>query len=310
MANGLDGFDDALSVAMRGVDGEDVGLGFGHFDGTLQEIASRTDGGAHSEAALVVLRGPRIFEFFLDVFNGDETLEVEVLIDDEEFFDAMFLQDFFRTLEGGADRDGDEIVFGHHLADQLAEIFFKAQVAVGEDASETCTAGNGQAGDAVLIHDFEGLADSDVRRNGDRVDNHARFGALHAVDFFALAVDGNVAVDNADAALPRDADGKAGFGDSIHSGRSDRYVERELAGEFRGGVDFRGQNGGLARQEQDIVERKAFGDGTVDHEREPRMKKCRAGKRAPLNSAAQRVAAGPRDEFNRSKKCITVNILF
>jgi hypothetical protein len=33
-------------------------------------------------------------------------------------------------------------------------------------------------------------------------------------------------------------------------------------------------------------------------------------KGAPRNSAAQRVAAGPVDEFNRSKKWITVKLLF
>ena len=102
--------------------------------------------------------------------------------------------------------------------------------------------------------------------DGDRVDDHAGFGALDAVDFFALAVDGHVAMDDADAALPRDADGEVGFRDGVHGGRSDGNVERELAGEFGGGIDFRGQNGGLAREEQDVVERKTFGDGTVNHE--------------------------------------------
>ena len=68
------------------------------------------------EAALIVLGGTWVFEFLLDVFDGDEALEVEVLVDDEQFFDAMFLQDFFGVFEGGADGNGDEIVFGHHLA--------------------------------------------------------------------------------------------------------------------------------------------------------------------------------------------------
>ena len=60
--------------------------------------------------------------------------QVEVLIDDEKFFDAMFLQDFFGFVEGGADGDGDEVVLGHHLADELGVVFFEAKVAVGEDA--------------------------------------------------------------------------------------------------------------------------------------------------------------------------------
>src|SRR5438552_1963581 len=82
-------------------------------------------------------------------------------------------------------------------------------VSIGENSSEAGTARNGQARDAVLGHDFESLAKSDVWRNGDGVDDHARFGPFHAVDFFALTVDGHVAVNDADAALARDGNGEA-----------------------------------------------------------------------------------------------------
>ena len=160
VADGLDGFHHALGVAVGGVDGEDVGFRFGHFDGAFEEIAGGADGGADGEAAVVVFCGAGIFEFFLDVFNGDEALEVEVLINDEKFFDAVFLENFFGFFERGADGDGDEIVFGHDLADELGVIFFEAQVAVGEDAGEASTASDGEAGDAVLGHDFEGLAET------------------------------------------------------------------------------------------------------------------------------------------------------
>ena len=95
MANGFDGFDDALGVAVGGVDGEDVGADFGHFDGALEEIAGGANGGADAEAAVIVFGGAGIFEFFLDVFYGDEAFEVEILIDDEKFFDAVLLKDFF-----------------------------------------------------------------------------------------------------------------------------------------------------------------------------------------------------------------------
>ena len=45
MADGLDGFHDALGVAVGGVDGEYVGFGLGHFDGAFEEIAGGADGG-------------------------------------------------------------------------------------------------------------------------------------------------------------------------------------------------------------------------------------------------------------------------
>jgi len=81
---------------------------------------------------------------FLDVLDGDEALEIEILIDDQEFFDAVLLENFFGFFEGGADGDGNEIVLGHDLADELAVIFLEAKIAVGEDAGEARTASDGR----------------------------------------------------------------------------------------------------------------------------------------------------------------------
>ena len=74
----------------------------------------------------------------------------------------MLLENLFGLVEGGADGNGNEIVLGHDLADELAMIFLEAEIAIGEDAGEPSAAGDGQAGDAVLGHDFECLANGDV----------------------------------------------------------------------------------------------------------------------------------------------------
>ena len=160
-------------MAVGGVDGEDVGFSFGHFDGAFEKISGGADGGSGEKAAVVVLGGVEIFEFFLDVFYGDQAFEIEVLVDDEKFFDAVLLQNFFGFFERGAHGNGDEIFFCHHSVDELRVIFFEAKVAIGEDSGEARTACNGQTRDAVLGHDFEGLAKGDVRRNGDGIDDHA-----------------------------------------------------------------------------------------------------------------------------------------
>ena len=84
----------------------------------------------------------------------------------------------------------------------------------------------GRPGDPILGHDFEGLSKRDVRRDGDGVHDHAAFGTFYAVDFFALAVDGHVAVDEADTALAGDSDGETGFGYGVHGGGGQGNVER------------------------------------------------------------------------------------
>ncbi len=103
-------------------------------------------------------------------------------------------------------------------------------------------------------------------RDGDGVNDHAGFGALDAVDFLGLAVDGHIAVNDADAALTGDGDGEARFGYGVHGGGGERDVDGEFAGEIGGGVDLGGENGRFAGLEEDIVECKTFGNRTINHE--------------------------------------------
>ena len=62
-------------------------------------------------------------------------------------------------------------------------------------------------------------------RDGDGIDDHAGFGAFDAIDFLGLAVEGHVAMNDADAALASDADGQARFGDGVHGGGGEWNVD-------------------------------------------------------------------------------------
>ncbi len=48
----------------------------------------------------------------------------------------MPLQNALGFFERRAHRNGDEIFLGHHVADCLIQIFFKAQVAIGQNADQ------------------------------------------------------------------------------------------------------------------------------------------------------------------------------
>src|SRR5208337_5566024 len=93
--------------------------------------------------------------------------------------------------------------------------------------------------------------------------------------------------DDADAALARNADGQARFRDGVHGGGRERNIERKIAGEFCGGIDFGGQDRGFAREEQDVVECKTFGDGAVSHEHLGRKSKIEIGKSGILGGGPE-----------------------
>ena len=105
----LHGFDHADAVSVRGVDGDDVHLAPHQFLGTFEKIARGADSRAHAQPALLVLRRVGIFQLFLDVFNGDQALEIVLVVDHQQLLDAVPMQNFLGLFERGAHGNGDEV---------------------------------------------------------------------------------------------------------------------------------------------------------------------------------------------------------
>ena len=190
-----------------------------------------------------------------------------MLVDHQQFFDAMRVQDRFGFLERGADADGDQVLLGHHVRDGQVVARLEAQVAIGENAHQLAVLGHRNAGDAVALHDVERVGDLLLGIDGDRIDDHAAFRALHAVHFLGLPVDRHVAVDDADAALLRERDGQVRFGDGIHGGADHGNIQSDLAREPGARVGVGGHDAAARGQQQDVVKSESFRDRFGDHAR-------------------------------------------
>ena len=102
-----DGVEDAARVRVRGVDDDDVDLGVDERARAVDAVLARADGRGHAQTSEGILRGLRVAARLLDVLDGDEALEVAVLIDDQQLLDAVLVENFARLLERRADRHGD-----------------------------------------------------------------------------------------------------------------------------------------------------------------------------------------------------------
>ncbi len=250
---------------MRGIDGEHVDTGIHQLRGALQKVSRGADRTAHAEPALFVLAGVGIFQLLLDVLDGDQALKFVLVVDHQELLDAVLVQDLLRLFERGADRNRDEVLLGHHLADGDIGAGFKAQIAVGENAHQPLALRNRDAGDPVAAHHFESVTDHLVRPDGDRVHDHAAFRALHLIDLAGLGLDVQVAVDDADAAHLCHGDGHARFGDRVHRRGKQRRVQRDVAGELRLGAHLRGHHFAVRRHQQDVVKGESFRKSLGQH---------------------------------------------
>src|SRR2546423_863259 len=229
------------------------------FVGALAEVSGRADGGGDAQSSEVVLRGVRVTDGLLYVFDRDETFEVLVVVNDEKLFDAVLLQDDLGLVERRADGDGDERLRRHDLGDRDVEARLEAKVAVGDDADEVSVFVNdGDAADFITLHDCQSLVHGAVGAYGDGVNDHPRLGALHAVNLFGLPLDWKIFVDDADAALLRDGDGEAALRHRVHGGGAERDAKAYADRDRRRGVGLRGQNVGARRHEQHVVEGQPF----------------------------------------------------
>ena len=118
--------------------------------------------------------------------------------------------------------------------------------------------GDRDAGDLVVRHERERVADEGVGRKRDGLDDHARLRALHLVDLGRLVVDREVAVDDADAALARERDREARLGDGVHRRGDDRDAELDRPRQARAGRHVVRQHARLGGHEEDVVEGEPF----------------------------------------------------
>ncbi len=160
------------------------------------------------------------------------------------------------------DGRGDQTLCRHHVRDGQGLVAHEPEVAVRQDPDEPAVlAGDRHARDPVAGHQLERVPNERVRRQRDGLDDHPRLRALDLVDLGHLLCDREVAVHDADAALPRECDRHRRFGHGVHRSGDDRDLQRDPAREARRGRDVVREHGRLGRHEQDVVEGQAlFGE--------------------------------------------------
>ena len=265
-----------LRVAVRGVDDEHVDVGGDQRVGALDGVARGADRGAAAQPAERVLRRVRVLDRLLDVLDGDQPLQPEVAVDDEQLLDLVPVQDLARRVERRADRHGEQRLARHHVGDRAVDVGFEAQIAVGQDADEppflAAVLGDRHAGDAVLLHQIERFEDPMGGGERDRIDDHAALRPLDPIDLRRLLLDRQVLVDDAEAALLRHRDRQPRLGDGVHR-RADAAARS--AGCCASAASRRppavGTTSGVARHEQDVVEGQGGGEAGFDGEERRRF---------------------------------------
>ncbi len=144
------------------------------------------------------------------------------------------MQQLARLVLRSAQRNRCQIVCRHQLAHGLFRIFCKTHIAIGENACKLARGiGHRDAANAVGCHQFLRFAQSGLRRDGDRIDDHAAFKSFHRPHRCALFLNCQIAVEHTHPAQLRHDNRHIGFCNRIHRSRENRNVERDPLGQPR-----------------------------------------------------------------------------
>ena len=172
----------------------------------------------------------------------------------------MFLQNRLRLLEGSTNWNGHQRLLGHHFGYRNFEARFKSQVAVSNNTDEvTILIHHRNTADVKSLHHQQRFAHWFTRQNRYRVDDHSRFRSLNLVNFFSLAFDAQIFVNDSDAALLGERDGQRRFSHGVHRRRAKRNLKTYVAREASRRVGLVWQNVRASRHQKYVIKSKTLG---------------------------------------------------
>jgi len=122
---------------VRGVDDDGIDAGFAQRSNAIECVGRGTDGSADTQSAARVLAGAWALGRLLDIFDGDEPLELVVVTDYEHFLDAVLVEELQHVFARRVLAYRDQTLLGrHHRSHWIVELGLEAQIATGDDAHD------------------------------------------------------------------------------------------------------------------------------------------------------------------------------
>ena len=119
----------ALGMAMGRIHYDHVNSGLNQRGYTCICICTGANGSASSKTALLVLASERIVLRLLDILDGNQPAQFKVVIHDQDFFNAVTMQQLFHVVQVGTLFHRHQLVLGgHDFRDRRVQAAFKANI--------------------------------------------------------------------------------------------------------------------------------------------------------------------------------------
>ena len=251
----------ALSVTMGRVNHHTIHASFNECGSALNVIATDTNTPANTQATLAILARKRMIFGFLNILDGNEANQLKRVVDHQHTFQAVLVNQRLSLIKTRALFDGNEAFPRcHDVLHRLIEICLETQVAAGDDTNNLLVFDHRQAREAVLSLQLDHFAYQHGGRNCQGVFDDTGLKPLHLRNLSRLSTNGEIFVNDPDTAFLRQRDRKARFGHCIHRSGNQREIECDLGAQTGGELHVARVNLGVSWDEQNVVERKRFGN--------------------------------------------------
>ena len=228
------------------------------------DLAKAIAAGAHAQTTALVFGGVGKFLSLFDILDGDQSDTAIRTVDHQNFFNAMLVQEAFGLIHADPFAHRDQFVLGHQFMNGLARIISEAHVAIGQNTDQFARPVTGwrfhdrNSGDAVTLHERQGVGKCRLRGNGHGIYDHSTFIFFDPPDVLGLLLDGQILMDHAQATGLCHRNRKAGLRDRVHRGRDQGDGKFDRIGQAGAGINVTGKDFRGCRYQQHIVEGERF----------------------------------------------------
>lgn len=197
---------------------------------------------------------------FLEVFDGDYVVQVEVFIYDQCFFNVFFVyfsEDYFMVF---VFMNGDQMFFWCYVdVDWLVQIGDEMYVVVGDDVNQFVFFGNyWVVGEIVVFGQFFYFMQGGGWQNGLWVGDYVGFMFFYVMNFFCLVFDGYVFVNKVDVVFLCQGNSQMCFCYGIYGCGEYRNIQMNGFCQLSVEIGSIWQNGRMSGNEEDVVKCQGF----------------------------------------------------
>ena len=244
---------------MRGINDDHIHANSRQRGNALLSISAGTNCRTNTQTALLVFGSQRVAASFFNIAKSHHAAQLEAVIDDQHFFDAVLIQlgfDFFQT---GAFRHSDQTLFGRHdRSNCVAGIGHDTQVTTGNNTDQFAVINHRKTGKTQLAGLGQQVNGFHTGGDSDRIVHNRGFITLYFAYFSRLLLDGHVFVHDTNTAFLGHGNCQARFGDGVHGSGQQWNIDFNLAGQASLEGDVLGQYFGVTGDKEYIIKCEGF----------------------------------------------------